>query len=110
MHVAARDAFNGDRRCEIRLETGAENAVALYRTALRLIILPFLLGFILKLTPLRTGVYMLVMICYVSMPLGLNTVVIPTAYGKDTSLAAGMALVSNVLSVLTIPLVFMVFL
>lgn len=79
-------------------------------TALRLIILPFLLGFILKLTPLRTGVYMLVMICYVSMPLGLNTVVIPTAYGKDTSLAAGMALVSNVLSVLTIPLVFMVFL
>ena len=41
-----------------------------------------------------------------SMPLGLNTVVIPAAYGKDTSDAASMAVVSHILSVLTIPLIF----
>ena len=39
------------------------------------------------------------------MPLGLNTVVIPAAYGKDTSIPAGMALVSHVLSIATIPLI-----
>ena len=43
------------------------------------------------------------------MPLGLNTVVVPAAYGKDTSVPAGMALVSHALSVVTIPLVFSVF-
>lgn len=42
----------------------------------------------------------------VAMPLGLNTVVIPSAYGKDTSTAAGMALISHLLSCLTIPAVF----
>ncbi len=47
-------------------------------------------------------------VCAMSMPLGLNTVVIPAAYGKDTSTAAGMALVSHLCSVITIPLVFAV--
>jgi len=52
------------------------------------------------------------LICAVSslaMPLGLNTLVIPSAYGKDTSTAAGMALISHVLSCITIPLVFLIF-
>ena len=31
---------------------------------------------------------------------------VPAAYGKDTSTAAGMALVSHLLSILTIPLIF----
>ncbi len=47
-------------------------------------------------------------VCAMSMPLGLNTVVIPAAYGKDTSTAAGMALVSHLCSVITIPIVFSV--
>jgi predicted permease len=42
------------------------------------------------------------------MPLGLNTVVIPGAYGKDTSVAAGMALISHLCSALTIPILFSV--
>lgn len=45
--------------------------------------------------------------CIAAMPLGLNTIVIPAAYGRDTSDAAGMALVSHLASVVTIPLVFM---
>lgn len=45
--------------------------------------------------------------CVATMPLGLNTIVIPAAYGRDTTDAAGMALVSHVFSVVTIPLAFM---
>ncbi len=42
-----------------------------------------------------------------AMPLGLNTIVIPSAYGKDTTVASGMALISHAFSVLTIPLIFL---
>lgn len=47
-------------------------------------------------------------LCSLAMPLGLNTVVIPSALGKDTSIAAGMAVISHLLACVTIPLVFMV--
>jgi predicted permease len=40
------------------------------------------------------------------MPLGLSTIVIPGGYGKDTSVAAGMTLVSHLLSAVTIPCIF----
>ncbi len=46
-------------------------------------------------------------VCSLAMPLGLNTIVIPSAYGKDTSKAAGMAIVSHLLSCITIPLMLM---
>ncbi|MBE7062680.1 MAG: AEC family transporter [Clostridia bacterium] len=42
-----------------------------------------------------------------AMPLGLNTIVIPSAYGRDTSAAAGMTIVSHLCACGTIPLVFM---
>lgn len=48
-------------------------------------------------------------LCSLAMPLGLNTIVIPKAYGKNTDVASGMALVSHALSVLTIPLIFLIF-
>ena len=48
-------------------------------------------------------------ICSLSMPLGLNTIIIPSAVGKDTKVASGMALVSHILSCLTIPVVFLLF-
>ena len=43
------------------------------------------------------------------MPTGLNAIVIPAAYGKDTSDAAGMTLITHALSLATIPLMFMLF-
>ena len=52
-----------------------------------------------------------IVICTVvslAMPLGLNSIVVPAAHGKDTSVAAGMALVSHILSVITIPIIFTV--
>jgi len=45
-------------------------------------------------------------ICSLAMPLGLSTIVIPGGYGKDTSVAAGMTLVSHLLSAITIPCIF----
>ena len=45
-------------------------------------------------------------VCSLSMPLGLNTIVIPSALGKDTSIAAGMTVISHLLAVITIPLIF----
>lgn len=51
--------------------------------------------------------YVICAVCSIAMPLGLNTIVIPAAYGKDTSVASGMALVSHILSVISIPLIFM---
>lgn len=47
--------------------------------------------------------------CVMCMPMGLNAIVIPAAYGKDTSDAAGMALITHTLSVGTIPLMFWLF-
>jgi len=47
-------------------------------------------------------------VCSVAMPLGLNTIVIPSAYRKDTTVAAGMAVISHLLSCITIPVIFAV--
>lgn len=46
-------------------------------------------------------------VCSLAMPLGLSTIVVPSAYGRDTSFAAGMAVVSHLLSGITIPIIFM---
>ncbi len=48
-------------------------------------------------------------LCIAAMPIGLNTLVVPAGYGKDVSDAAGMALITHVLSIVTIPLIFMLF-
>ncbi len=48
-------------------------------------------------------------VCVLAMPLGLNAVVVPSAYGRDPTAAAGMALISHVLSCATIPLMFLLF-
>ena len=45
-------------------------------------------------------------LCSLAMPLGLNTIVIPSAYGKDTTVAAGMTIISHLLAIITIPLIF----
>ncbi|MBE6602642.1 MAG: hypothetical protein E7637_09120 [Ruminococcaceae bacterium] len=78
-------------------------------SGIRLLIYPLItLGVFFLLKPLHIPEYMVVCtVCLMSMPLGLNTIVIPSAYGKDTSVAAGMALVSHLLSIATIPLIFM---
>jgi len=74
---------------------------------IRLLALPLLFVAIAKFIPMDRTSYICA-VCSLSMPLGLNTIVIPAAFGKDTSVPAGMALISHFLSCVTIPLIFMI--
>jgi len=74
----------------------------------RLLIVPLVFVGLLAVIPLPEALSVCIL-CAVSMPLGLNTIVVPGAYGLDTSAAAGMALVSHSLSCLTIPVIFFLY-
>lgn len=75
---------------------------------IRLLLIPGVAVLILPVLKISYGLA-LCTVCSLAMPLGLNTIVVPSAYGKDTSVAAGMALISHLLSCVTIPLVFSFF-
>lgn len=72
-------------------------------TFLRLIVYPLIFIGLSKVIPM-SDTLVLCGVCCLAMPLGLNTIVIPAAQGKDTTVASGMALVSHVLGCATIPL------
>ena len=79
-------------------------------TAIKLLVYPLVFFAVFLLLPRNaffTDSFFKCAMCVATMPMGLNTIVIPAAYGRDTTDAAGLALVSHVLSVLTIPLAFM---
>lgn len=79
---------------------------------IRLIAIPLLFILVFSLIPQGTVINRTFLICAMvslAMPLGLNTIVVPSGYGKDTTDAAGMALISHTLSIITIPLIFMLF-
>ncbi|MBR4100236.1 MAG: AEC family transporter [Clostridia bacterium] len=75
---------------------------------LRLIILPLIFVLVLKLIGTDDSIVMLTL-CATAMPLGLNTVVFPAAYEGDTTPGASMALISHVMSIITIPVMFAIF-
>ena len=72
---------------------------------IRLIIMPVLFIAGISFFELPETTYICAL-CSLAMPLGLNTIVIPSALGKDTTVAAGMAVISHLLSCITIPLIF----
>ena len=72
----------------------------------RLVVLPLLFLLVAQWIPFDRTIF-LCALCSLAMPLGLNTIVFPSAYGKDTTVAAGMALISHMLSCITIPLIFL---
>ena len=74
-------------------------------TLVRLIIFPMIFIAIFYFVPSSKNIVVCT-ICTMAMPLGLSTIVIPGGYGKDTSVAAGMTLVSHLLSAITIPFIF----
>lgn len=75
-------------------------------TLVRLVIIPAITLIVLFFIPKLPHSFTVCIVCSLSMPLGLNTIVVPSAYGKDTSVAAGMAIISHLLSCITIPVVF----
>lgn len=72
---------------------------------IRLIVFPLLAIGLFYFIPAQRNL-VICTVCSLAMPLGLNTIVVPRGYGKDTSVAAGMALVSHLLSAATIPMIF----
>ena len=90
------------------LKTLASDKKVYLASVIRLIILPS--AFMAVLLLLKTDKDIIrVSLCATAMPLGLNTVVFPAAYGGDTTPGAGMALVSHLISVITIPVMFSIF-
>lgn len=77
--------------------------------AIRMILFPLAILGIAKLIGVSEGV-LLIMTAVYTMPTGLNTVVFPASVDRDCHLGAGMACISNLLGVLTIPLFFSLFL
>lgn len=73
----------------------------------RLVVMPLVFVAVASFFNVSETIYICA-VCSLAMPLGLNTIVIPSALGKDTSIAAGMAVISHLLAVVTIPLVFMI--
>jgi len=77
-------------------------------TSLRLIVIPAVLMLILEALGTSKEIMTLALILFAT-PLGLNTIVYPAAYGGETQTGASMASISHTLSVITIPLMYLVF-
>ena len=81
-------------------------------SVIRLLIFPLLFILIFAWIPQNsfiTEVFLISGVCVMAMPTGLTPVFLPSAYGVDTTAAAELALVSHVLSIVTIPAVFVIF-
>jgi len=77
-------------------------------TFLRLIVIPSVIMLILRFIGTSEEIMTLALIAFAT-PLGLNTIVYPAAYGGDTQTGASMAMISHTLSVITIPLMYLIF-
>jgi len=75
---------------------------------LRLIVIPGVIVLVLKAFGTSDEIMTLALIAF-GTPLGLNTIVYPAAYGGDTKTGASMTMISTTLSVITIPLMYLVF-
>lgn len=78
-------------------------------TIFRLIIIPSVIMVIMKFLGTSSEIMILALIAF-GTPLGLNTIVYPAAYGGETKIGASMALVSHIFSVITLPLMYLIFL
>ena len=75
---------------------------------LRLIVLPAALVAVLLLIKADPWAVIFSLVAFAT-PVGMNTIVYPSAYGGDPKTGASMVLISNILAVITIPLMFLLF-
>lgn len=73
-------------------------------TAVRIIAMPLLYLLLSGLLKVPQDIRVL-MLFYSAMPLGLNTIVFPAAYGGDETPGAGMAVISNLVGIISVPLI-----
>ena len=93
---------------KINLKKAFTNVPVYIASLVRLLVIPLLALVAVWAIKLEYALALCV-VCNLAMPLGLSPVVVPAGYGMDTSDAAGMALISHLLSCATIPLVFWLF-
>ncbi len=93
---------------KIDIKESFKNVPIYIVSVIRLILIPLVFIAVLYPIPIMYEIK-LCAICALSMPLGLSPIVIPSAYGLDTKAASSMALISHLLSTVTIPVIFMLF-
>lgn len=76
---------------------------------LRMIVIPAVIVICFKLLHADENI-IIVTLGTTAMSLGLNTIIYPASCGQDTTTGASMALISNIMGLVTIPLMFMLFL
>lgn len=74
----------------------------------RLIIIPTVVLMALKVLGTADEILCLALVAF-ACPLGLNTIVYPATYGGETETGASMAVISNILAIITLPLMYYVF-
>lgn len=77
-------------------------------SALRLVVIPAIIIAVLKLVGAHADAILVTLVAFAS-PVGMNTIVYPAAFGGDTKTGASMTMISSILSVITIPLMYLVF-
>lgn len=77
-------------------------------TLLRLLIIPSVFIISLLLLSIEKEILCFVLMAFAA-PIGLNTVVFPAAAGRDTKTGASMAMISHTLSVITIPIMYLIY-
>lgn len=75
---------------------------------MRLVVIPAVMFVFLDVIGADNRIKTLALFAYAT-PLGLNTVVFPAAYGVNPETGASMAMISHILSVITIPLMYLIF-
>ena len=73
-------------------------------TLLRTVLIPIAVFFLFKLVGTPDEI-LLYVVFTAAMPLGLNTIIFPAAYGGDLTTGASMAVISNVVGLITVPLI-----
>ncbi len=85
------------------------NVKAYVVSALRLVILPALIITVLYILGVGAELLVIMLVLY-AMPIGMNTIVFPEAHGIDGTVGARLVLISNLLCIITIPLMVLLFL
>ena len=75
---------------------------------MRLVVIPSLTLVVLKLLGASEELLILALVA-TATPIGLNTIIVPAAYGGEVKHGASLVTISQVLSVITLPLLYLVF-
>lgn len=86
------------------------NSARIYVAAiLRLIVLPAIILAVFYFLGAPTELLAIMLVTY-AMPIGMNTIVFPEAHGIDARAGAQLVLISNLMSIVTIPIMVLLFL